>query len=79
MTHTFHTNINCGSCIAKVKPHLDEAVDIQSWSVDTDNPKKILTVETEHLSAKEVARIVQGAGYEAAPISKGFISRLMGK
>ncbi len=39
-TLKFKTNINCGSCVAAVKPHLDNATDIISWSVDTENPDK---------------------------------------
>lgn len=64
-TYQFKTNIMCGSCLAKVTPHLDEASGIREWKVDTANPKKILTVQTENLDEKEVVAIVNKAGYKA--------------
>jgi len=44
ITLKFKTNINCGGCIKAVTPHLDKAEGVKSWSVDTVNPDKILTV-----------------------------------
>ena len=38
---------------------------IKEWEVDTQNPSKILTVETEDLSAEEVKQIVEKAGFKA--------------
>ncbi|SEN12124.1 hypothetical protein SAMN05421856_1223, partial [Chryseobacterium taichungense] len=38
----FKTNINCGGCIASVKPHLDKAEGICHWEVDTANKDKVL-------------------------------------
>lgn len=64
-TYQFKTNIMCGSCVAKVTPVLDEAADIREWKVDTANPKKILTVQTESLDEKEVVALVNKAGYKA--------------
>lgn len=68
--YQFKTNINCGGCIASVKPHLDGAEGICEWSVDTTNPDKVLTVEAEGLSQEEVANVVKKAGYKAEPIVK---------
>lgn len=42
----FKTNINCGGCIASVKPHLDKAEGICHWEVDTANKDKVLTVKS---------------------------------
>jgi copper chaperone len=64
-TYQFKTNIMCGSCLAKVTPHLDEVPEIREWKVDTANPKKILTVQTDNLDEKEVVAIVNKAGYKA--------------
>jgi len=55
-TLQFKTNINCGGCIARVTPRLNEVKGISSWKVDTDNPDKILTVETETLSMSPSSR-----------------------
>ena len=64
MKHTFKTNINCGNCIASVTPFMNKEIDIESWEVDTENPDKILTVETD-LEAAEVISIVNEAGFKA--------------
>ncbi len=37
-------------CVAAVTPHLNANNEIKSWEVDTANPQKVLTVETENLS-----------------------------
>lgn len=65
----FKTNINCGSCIASVKPHLDEIANGQ-WGVDTNNKDKILTVKAKHITAEEVKEAVQNAGYNIEQITK---------
>lgn len=68
MKYQFKTNIMCGSCIAKVTPYLDANNEIKHWEVDTQNPNKILTVETDNLSNEMVKEIVQHAGYKAEPL-----------
>ncbi|MNS13441.1 hypothetical protein D3C72_450360 [compost metagenome] len=62
-TLKFKTNINCSGCIAKVQPRLDAEKDIISWTVDTDNPEKILTVETA-LSEEDIISLIQMAGFK---------------
>ena len=59
------TNINCGGCIAKVTPALNEAVGAGNWKVDTQNPKKILTVTTNQMGETDVIKAVQKAGFKA--------------
>lgn len=61
----FKTNINCGGCIEKVTPALDAAEGIKAWSVDTSNRDKILTVQTDALSAGDVIATVAKAGFKA--------------
>ena len=63
------TNIMCGSCIAKVSPTLNEEIGAANWQVDTQNPKKILTVSTDKLDESEVIRAVEKAGYKAEKIA----------
>ena len=64
----FKTNINCSGCVKAVTPHLDKEQDIKSWQVDTDNPDKILTVETEDLDADAVIDKIEKAGFKAEEI-----------
>src|ERR1044071_7877481 len=60
----YRTNLNCGSCVAAVKPHLDNDPTIRRWSVDTADPNKVLTVEGEDVSREHVERAVASAGFK---------------
>jgi copper chaperone CopZ len=63
------TNINCGSCVAKVTPVLNDTVGKDNWKVDTQNPRKILTVTAENIDEKEVINAVEKAGFKAERLS----------
>ncbi len=64
-TLKFRTNVKCGGCIATVTPHLNKVKGIVSWNVDTTDPLKILTVETEQVSAETIVLVMKNAGYQA--------------
>lgn len=65
----FKTNIKCDACIAKVTPYLDQAPGKDAWKVDTSTADKILTVDDHQgLSAAEVIKQVEAAGYKATAI-----------
>jgi copper chaperone len=36
----FKTNINCGNCVSKVSPFLNQVEEIENWKVDTSIPEK---------------------------------------
>jgi copper chaperone len=59
------TNINCGGCVAKVTPYLNANSEIKEWKVDTTNPQKVLTVQTENLEGDDIKEIVHKAGFKA--------------
>ncbi len=65
----FKTNIMCGSCIAKVTPMLNETLGENNWKVDTQNPKKILTVSTVEININKIINAVERAGYKAEKIN----------
>jgi copper chaperone len=67
-TLKFKTTINCGNCIRTVTPFLNDLAGVQSWHVDTDNPDKILTVETDHLTADLIIETVEDVGFDAKMI-----------
>ncbi|MDD2244016.1 MAG: heavy metal-associated domain-containing protein [Dysgonamonadaceae bacterium] len=67
-TIQFKTNINCSNCVAKVKPFLDKKEGIQKWEVDINNPDKILTVETDSLTAEDIEKTVKRTGFETTAI-----------
>jgi len=60
----FKTNINCGGCVAKVTPFLNDAKGVCHWNVDTENKDKILTVQSEGITNEEVIQKVQEAGFK---------------
>ncbi|EGD33893.1 MULTISPECIES: heavy-metal-associated domain-containing protein [unclassified Capnocytophaga] len=60
----FKTNFKCQGCVDKVGKELDKNGQITSWKADLTSSDKTLTVETS-LSASEVAKIVEKAGYKA--------------
>ena len=67
MEKKFKTNINCGGCIEKVTPYLNEVENIQ-WDVDTTVKEKILTVISATENIEEVKRKVREAGFNIEPI-----------
>lgn len=63
-TLKFKTNINCGGCVAKVAPELNATEGICHWNVDTNNPNKILTVETDSATKETIIDTVKKAGFK---------------
>jgi len=68
-TLKFKTNVKCGGCIATVTPYLNQVKGIVSWNVDTTDPLKIMTVETEGISPEEITSVMKTAGYQAELIT----------
>lgn len=66
----FKTNINCGGCIAKIAPALNEEKQIIKWEVDTTSPDRILTVETQHLNTEEIIDLIIKSGFKAEPLNR---------
>ncbi|MBA2610803.1 MAG: hypothetical protein H0U95_02450 [Bacteroidetes bacterium] len=62
-TIKFKTNINCGSCIAKATPFLNEEHSIEKWEVDTKTADKILSVSGSNLDKDKVRLAVESAGF----------------
>lgn len=62
-TRRFRTNINCGSCVARVSPFLNKEPSISRWAVDTGKAEKVLTVEGENFTAETVRSAIERAGY----------------
>ena len=69
-TLQFKTNINCAGCVAKVTPFLNEENQIEKWTVDTNHPSKILTIDTNRLTAAEIEEKVKKAGFKIEPIKQ---------
>lgn len=67
-TLKFKTTINCSACVAKVTPVLDAQENIQNWHVDTINPDKILTVNSDGLDEADLVKSLQKIGFKAEKI-----------
>lgn len=65
----FKTNLNCGGCVSKVKPHLNSAEGIYEWNVDTVNKDKILTVKSRGITEDEVVAIIKRTGFKIEPLN----------
>lgn len=59
----FKTSIKCSGCVNKVTPFLNGEEGIEKWEVDIYNPKKVLTVETEHVTEEKIVELVEKAGF----------------
>jgi copper chaperone len=65
-TQKFKTNIKCSGCEATVTPYLNDTVGAGKWTVNTQVPEKLLTVEADRDVAAEVIAALRKAGYEGA-------------
>jgi len=64
-TINFKTNIKCSGCKAQVTPALNETAGENNWSVDIQNPDKILTVSSSNASKDEIIAAVEKSGFRA--------------
>ncbi|CAM2901794.1 hypothetical protein DRF59_06255 [Chryseobacterium flavum] len=64
----FKTNINCGGCLASVKPFLDKAEGVCHWEVDITDKDKVLTVKSDGITEEDVIATVQKAGFKIEPV-----------
>lgn len=70
-TYAFKTNLNCGNCVAKVTPFLNELEGLETWRVDTAHPDKILTVSgDEDVTPDAVCETVGRAGFTAEVVPR---------
>ncbi|MFN8415420.1 MAG: cation transporter [Cytophagaceae bacterium] len=68
-TLKFKTNINCGGCVAKATPVLNQISGITKWEVDTTNKDKILTTEIEDkVSSNDIESKLKDIGFNAVPL-----------
>lgn len=63
-TLKFKTNINCGGCVAKVTPFLNDTEGICHWEVDTTDKDKILSIHSEGITSEQVIAKVKEAGFK---------------
>ena len=64
----FSTTINCASCVRAVTPSLNALLGEGNWSVDTQNPDKILTVLQDNISQQLIIDTLVTSGYTCEPL-----------
>src|SRR3989338_7186766 len=66
----FKTNLRCESCLAKIKPLLDQEGTIQSWEVNLATSDKILTVLGDNVDPSRVKELLKQVGYDAQELKE---------
>jgi copper chaperone len=59
------TSVKCNGCIATVTPFLDHLEGLERWSVDLNDPQRILTADISGISAEDVMAVLHKAGFKA--------------
>jgi len=62
-TLRFKTSLKCGGCIKAITPGLESLNSIEKWSVDLENPDRVLKVEASEDISDQVIESVKKAGY----------------
>ncbi len=66
------TDLNCGGCVSKVQPLLDNSPFVKSWQVDTNNPDKVLTLQgTNQLNPASVDALLNQVGFHVLGKASG--------
>lgn len=68
MKYSFRTTLKCQGCINTIKPRMDSIKDIKSWSVDLDNPVKILHIDSDYDISESVIDALNQCGFKAEKI-----------
>lgn len=71
VTQQYRTNLNCGKCVAAVTPYLENDPDIQEWSVDTNDSRKILTIRGNRIDTPAIEKHIADAGFRVLGIIDG--------
>lgn len=64
-TSQFKTTIKCGACVNNVTASLNETVGQDNWKVDLASPDRVLTVQSDSVSAEKVVEVLSKVGYKA--------------
>jgi copper chaperone len=63
-TLRFKTSLKCGGCIKAITPGLESLNSIEKWSVDLEQPDKVLEVIAPEDISEQVIESVKKAGYQ---------------
>jgi copper chaperone len=68
--NSFKTNINCAGCIARVTTTLDSVAGKSNWTVDIQNPNKILTITNSAANTEEIIHAIEKVGFKIEPLAE---------
>ena len=74
-SYKFKTNINCNGCVNTVTPFLNQ-LESAEWRVDIKDKRKILEVNSDQVTEKDIMDKVQEAGYKIEPLKKSIWNKL---
>ena len=63
MEKEYKSNIQCGACVNTASTVLNNNDKVRSWEVDTENPDKILKIDSE-LNKEELNALLETVGYQ---------------
>ena len=63
-TYRFKTNLKCGGCVKAITPGLESLNSIDTWSVDLENPDRVLIITAPTDVSEQVIESVKKAGYQ---------------
>ena len=63
-TIRFKTNLKCGGCVKAITPGLESLNIIDTWSVDLENPDRVLEIKAPEDVSEQVIESVKKAGYQ---------------
>lgn len=63
-TLKFKTNLKCGGCVNAITTGLESISMIEKWSVDLENPDKVLEIKSSEDISDQVIESVKKAGFQ---------------
>jgi copper chaperone len=63
-TIRFKTNLKCGGCVKAITPGLESLNIIDTWSVELENPDRVLEIKAPEDVSEQVIESVKKAGYQ---------------
>lgn len=67
-TLRFKTSLKCGGCIKAITPGLESLNNIETWSVDLENPDRVLEIKVLEDISDQVIESVKKAGYQISQL-----------
>jgi copper chaperone CopZ len=71
-TIKFKSSLKCSGCVSAIKPFMDSVPEIDSWSVDLNNPDKVIEIHTlkeyDNSLSDKISKGISKIGYTTEKI-----------